>query len=119
MKIAMPNRDGNVNDHFGSNREFIVFDTDNGKIIGKKTLTNENLDYEYLICMLQAEGVKVIIAGRIGRPVVEMLLYTGLQVITGISGEVEKVASDFLSGQLVTGAEQCKCGGQHDQGSHS
>jgi predicted Fe-Mo cluster-binding NifX family protein len=40
MKIAMPNCDGNVNDHFNSNREFVVFDTDMGKITGKKTLTN-------------------------------------------------------------------------------
>jgi len=78
-----------------------------------------NLDYENLISMLQAEGVEVIIAGRIGRPVAEILLHTGLQVITGVSGEVEKVANDFLTGQLVTGADHCKCGGQHDQGSHA
>ncbi|HBC93507.1 MAG TPA: hypothetical protein DCZ10_11605 [Pelotomaculum sp.] len=113
MKIAMPTRDGNINDHFTSNREFVVFDTYVGKITSKKILTNETLDYKNLVNMLQAEGVEVIIAGRIGRPVVEMLFYTGLQVITGASGEVEKVANDFANGQLVTEAGHCKCGVQH------
>jgi predicted Fe-Mo cluster-binding NifX family protein len=64
--------------------------------------------------MLKAERVEVIFGGRIGRPVVEMLLYRGLKVITGASGELEKVANDFLNGQLVTGADHCKCGEQHN-----
>jgi predicted Fe-Mo cluster-binding NifX family protein len=114
MKIAMPYLNGQVNAHFGSSREFVVIETENGKVTGKKILTNEILHkHGGLASMLSAEGVGVIITGGIGRPMAEALQRTGLQVISGASGEVEKVALDFLSGQLVTGGGQCNCGGHH------
>lgn len=114
MKIAMPYLNGQVNAHFGSSRAFVVVETENGQITGKKILTNEVLhNHGGLASMLKAEGVEVIITGGIGRPMAEALQQTGLQVISGASGEVEKVAADFLSGQLVTTGGQCSCGGHH------
>lgn len=114
MKIAMPYLNGQVNAHFGTSREFVVLEAEDGKITGKKILTNEVLhNHGGLASMLSAEGVDAIITGGIGRPMAEALQRTGLQVISGASGEVEKVALDFLSGQLVTGGSQCDCGGHH------
>lgn len=63
--------------------------------------------------MLKTEGVEVIITGGKGHPMAKALQRTGLQVISGASGEVERVAADFLSGQLVTGGGQCNCSGHH------
>ena len=55
----------------------------------------------------------MVITGGIGRPMAEALMRSGLQVISGASGEVEKVAADYINGRLVTGGGQCSCGGHH------
>ncbi|MDD4237520.1 MAG: NifB/NifX family molybdenum-iron cluster-binding protein [Desulfotomaculaceae bacterium] len=111
MKIAIPYQGGYVNDNLGSSSEFIVIEAENGIITGKKILTS-GADHGNLVSMLQAEGVEVIIANLISRPLTEMLFYNGMRVITRASGEAEKVAKDFLSGNLVTGAA-CRDGGNH------
>ena len=114
LRIAMPHRDGRVNEHFGSSREFIVVETENRVIKGKKVLTNEMLhDHGGLARMLAAEEVDVVITGGIGRPMAEALQLAGFKVVTGASGEVEKVVQDYLSGQLVSRPVQCSCGGHH------
>lgn len=114
MKIAMPYLNGQVNPHFGSSREFIVFEAENGKITGKKILTNEALhNHGGLAGMLKSEGVDIIITGGIGQPMAMALQRTGLRVISGASGDAEKAATDFLSGRLVTMGGQCSCGGHH------
>lgn len=42
MKIAIPYKDGKINGHFGGSSEFIGFEIENGKILGKKILVNES-----------------------------------------------------------------------------
>ena len=69
MKIAMPYLDGKLNPHFGTSREFIVFDSEKGNITGKKIITNEIMhNHGGLAQLLKAEGANVVIAGGIGRP---------------------------------------------------
>lgn len=117
MKIAMPYKEGKINEHFGSSQEFVVIEAESGKITGKKMVTNESLhNHGGLAKLLKAEGVEVVITGGIGRPMAEALQSVGFNVITGASGEVEKVAGDFLSGQLVSRPVMCNCGGNHDHG---
>jgi len=111
MKIAMPYLQGKVNEHFGTSREFIVYEAENGKILDRKVLNNEILhNHGGLAHMLKAEGVDVIIAGGIGQPMAYALQQTGLQMITGASGDAESVAADFFSGQLVSRPTMCSCG---------
>ena len=112
MKIAMPYINGNVNPHFGSSREFIIFDTSDGKVTGKKIINNETLhNHGGLARILKSEGVEVVIPGGIGRPMINALHDAGFKVITGAAGEVEKVAGDYLTGQLVPAPAICSCGG--------
>lgn len=117
MKIAMPHLDGKLNPHFGTSREFIIFDSENGNITGKKIITNETLhNHGGLALMLKAEGANVVIAGGIGRPMAQALEQAGFGVLTGASGDAEQVAKDFLNGTLVTGASTCSCGDHHGHG---
>ncbi|OPZ74389.1 MAG: Dinitrogenase iron-molybdenum cofactor [Firmicutes bacterium ADurb.Bin456] len=116
MKIAMPCLDGNVNPHFGSSRQFIVFDTAGGQIKGKKTIDNETLhNHGGLARILKDEGVEVVITGGIGRPMINALHEAGFKVITGASGEVDRIANDFINGQLLPSPAICSCGGKHGQ----
>ena len=118
MKIAMPYLDGKLNPHFGTSREFIVFEAENDNITGKKIITNEILhNHGGLAQLLKAEGASVVITGGIGRPMAQALQQTGFGVLTGASGDAEQVAKDFLKGTLVTGPSSCSCGGhQHGHG---
>lgn len=114
MKIAMPHQEGRVNEHFGNSREFVIVETENGKVTGKKIVANEIMhNHGGLAQLLKAEGVDVVITGGIGRPMAEALQSVGFKVVIGASGEVEKVAEEFLSGQLVTKPVMCGCGGHH------
>lgn len=111
MKIAMPYLDGKLNPHFGTSREFIVFDSVKGNITDKKIITNEIMhNHGGIAQILKAEGANVIIAGGIGKPMAQALEQAGFGVLTGASGDAEQVAKDFLNGTLVTGAAQCSCG---------
>ncbi len=114
MKIAMPHLEGKVNPHFGTSREFVIVETENGKVTGKKIVTNEIMhNHGGLARMLKSEGADVIITGGIGMPMANALKMEGFEVITGASGEVEQVAGDYLGGRLVSRATGCACGGHH------
>ncbi|TEB12428.1 NifB/NifX family molybdenum-iron cluster-binding protein [Pelotomaculum propionicicum] len=114
MKIAMPHLEGKVNPHFGTSREFVVVETEDGQIKGKKIIPNEVMhNHGGLAMMLKAEGAEVVITGGIGRPMADALQRAGFEVITGASGDVDKVAGAYLSGNLVAGGVSCDCGGHH------
>ncbi len=114
MKIAMPYMEGKVNAHFGSSQQFVIIEMEGSKVTGKKILTNETLhDHGGLAQMLKNEKVGVVIAGGIGMPMANALQKTGLEVITGAQGDVEKVAEDYVNGRLVTSRTMCNCGGHH------
>jgi predicted Fe-Mo cluster-binding NifX family protein len=119
MKIAMPYLDGNLNPHFGTSREFIVIEAEEGNITGKKIITNEILhNHGGLALLLQSEGAGVVITGGIGKPMANALQQAGFAVITGASGDAEQIAKDFLKGTLVTGPTSCSCGGHHHGHGH-
>lgn len=121
MKIAMPHVNGMVNAHFGQTKEFAVFETAGGKVTGKKIVSNNGLNHNHegLAGLLKSEGIDVVIAGGIGRPMIGALQSAGFKVITGVSGKVDRVAGDFLSGQLATNpAAICGCGDHGHQYGH-
>jgi predicted Fe-Mo cluster-binding NifX family protein len=119
MKIAMPYLDGNLNPHFGTSREFVVIEAEEGNITGKKIITNEILhNHGELALLLKTEGAGVVITGGIGRPMANALQQAGFAVITGASGDAEQIAKDFLKGTLVTGPSSCSCGGHHHGHGH-
>ncbi|HOV79259.1 MAG TPA: NifB/NifX family molybdenum-iron cluster-binding protein [Bacillota bacterium] len=117
MKIAMPYLEGEVNAHFGSSREFVIFETENGQITGKKIITNEMAhNHGGLIQMLRDEGTDVVITGGIGMPMANALQRTGIKIVTGASGDVERVAGNYLNGRLVSRSVRCSCSGRYGYG---
>lgn len=116
MVIAMPHENGNVNAHFGSSKEFIVFNADGNNVTDKKIVANNGFDHNHegIAGLLKSAGVEVVITGGIGRPMINALQNVGFQVITGASGAVDKVAENFLNHKLVTSPVAiCGCGGGH------
>lgn len=113
MKIAIPHKNGAVNAHFGQASEFAVFEAAEGKITGREIVTSDGMlhNHEGLAGLLKSAGAEVVITGGIGRPMIGALQAAGFKVVTGASGAVDKVAEDFLNGNLATAPTAiCGCG---------
>ncbi|GAB6157128.1 NifB/NifX family molybdenum-iron cluster-binding protein [Desulfotomaculum varum] len=120
MKIAIPARNGQVNEHFGTTREFAVIELENGKVKHTKLISNEGLQHNHggIANMLKNEKIDAIICGGIGGHMIQALQQLGLKVVTGAAGPVEKVAEAYAAGTLVTRPVQCGCGGGHHHHHH-
>jgi len=110
MKLAVPTHEGNVDDHFGHCEYFTIF------TIGEK---NEILNSEILKSpegcgcksniapILRSLGVTIMLAGNMGQGAINVLYLNGINVIRGCSGEVNKVATDYLSNNLTDSGLTC------------
>ncbi|ABO49195.1 Dinitrogenase iron-molybdenum cofactor biosynthesis [Desulforamulus reducens MI-1] len=115
MKIAMPAKNGQVNQHFGTTQEFAIVDLENKKVKETKILSNDGLQHNHggIAYMLKAENIDTIICGGIGGHMIQALQQIGIKVVNGASGSLEAVAEAYATGTLVTRPTQCSCGGNH------
>lgn len=115
MKIAMPVRNGYVNEHFGTTQEFAVIEVENGKVKNTQIISNEGLQHNHggIANMLKNEQIEVIICGGIGGHMIQALQQMGIKVVNGAAGPIQEVAEAYAAGTLVTRPTQCGCGGHH------
>lgn len=113
MKIAMPARNGQVNEHFETTQEFAIIELENGKVKETKILSNEGLQHNHggIANMLKNEKIEVIICGGIGGHMIQALEKLGIKVVNGAAGPLASVAEAYAAGKLVTRPVQCGCGG--------
>ena len=117
LKVAIPTRGNLVDDHFGHCEMYTIFTTDeNNKIIKSEILPSpqgcgckSNIAYD-----LKQIGVSVMLAGNMGGGALNVLNNQGINVVRGCSGDVKKVAEDYLQGQIVDSGEGCH---HHDHSS--
>lgn len=118
MILALPTRDGNIDDHFGHCDHYTLITVDDDKNI----VSSERMDSpEGCGCksdiapILADKGVKVMLAGNMGQGAVNILTQNGIQVVRGCTGPIEDVAAKWLAGKLEDSAEVCN---HHDCDSH-
>ncbi|HCT29240.1 MAG TPA: dinitrogenase iron-molybdenum cofactor biosynthesis protein [Bacteroidales bacterium] len=110
IKLAVPTRGNIVDDHFGHCEMYTIFTTDeNNKIIKTEILPSpqgcgckSNIAYD-----LKEIGVSVMLAGNMGGGALNVLNNQGIKVVRGCSGDVTKVAEDYLKGQISDSGEGC------------
>lgn len=109
MKIAIPTRDGYVDDHFGHCAEYTIFTIDGKQIIGQETLPSvSGCGCKSSIAgTLQQMGVTTMLAGNIGNGAIEKLNQHNIRIIRGCSGTVEDTVSEFLNGSLSDSGLTC------------
>jgi len=116
MKIAVPSRGNQVDSHFGHCEYFTVFTVDDNKQIASEETVASPVGCgckSNIAGVLADLGVKVMLAGNMGDGAVNVLKTNGISVIRGCSGNVKKVAKDFLNGLITDSGEGCK---EHDHG---
>lgn len=110
MKLAIPTKGNVVDDHFGHCEMYTIFTTDeNNKIIKSEILPSpqgcgckSNIAYD-----LKQIGVSVMLAGNMGGGALNVLNSQGINVVRGCSGDVKKVAEDYLQGQIADSGVGC------------
>ena len=109
MKIALPSKDGKVDDHFGHCSYYTIFTVENGTITSKETMESPvGCGCKSNIAPILAEaGVGVMLGGNMGAGALNVLNSSGIEVIRGCSGPVEDVAQSWLKGELKDNLELC------------
>lgn len=118
MKIALPTRDGHIDDHFGHCDHFTIMTLDEEKNIMKiETMDSpEGCGCKSDIAPVLADkGVKVMLAGNMGQGAVNILSNNGIQVIRGCSGAIDDVAAKWIAGDLQDNLITCN---HHDCDHH-
>ena len=111
MKIALPSRNNNIDDHFGHCEYFTVLtvDMDTKKILSSERVQSpEGCGCKSNIASVLADmGVNVMLAGNMGQGAVKVLNNAGIEVLRGCSGDVNSVASKWLEGSLLDSGDSC------------
>jgi predicted Fe-Mo cluster-binding NifX family protein len=120
MKIALPSRQNQIDDHFGHCEYFTIFtlDNNNKEIVAQETLASPaGCGCKSNIAQTLSEmGVEVMLAGNMGEGAVNVLSNSGIQVFRGCSGDVKEIALKWLNGSLVDSGDSCK---SHDHECHN
>lgn len=120
MKIALPSRQNNIDDHFGHCEYFTVYTVDKAKkeILASEIVKSpEGCGCKSNIAQILSEmGVKVMLAGNMGDGAVRVLNYSGIEVLRGCSGDVKSVALKWLEGAITDSGDSCH---EHEHGCHN
>lgn len=109
MKIAVPTRDGRVDDHFGHCAYYTIFDIIDGNVTNVSRMASpEGCGCKSGIApVLRQMGVQVMLAGNMGQGAKNVLEAQRIQVIRGCSGDVEKLVDAYLAGKVKDNGESC------------
>lgn len=123
MKIAVTYENGQVFQHFGHTEQFKIYDVENAKVLHSEVVSTNGQGHGALAGFLMQHNVNIVLCGGIGGGAKSALAHCGIQVLGGITGDVDVVVSDYLAGHLAYDPNvQCSHHGsqeEHSCGSHS
>ncbi|HWP68791.1 MAG TPA: NifB/NifX family molybdenum-iron cluster-binding protein [Rectinemataceae bacterium] len=109
MKIAVPSRDGLVDEHFGHCKEFLIFRVEGEKLIEEQSIPSaEGCGCKSgIAAVLARSGVTHLVAGNMGEGAVRVLGAQGITVIRGASGQTRAAAEAFAKGSFADSGVGC------------
>lgn len=117
MKIAIPTRDGRVDDHFGHCAFYTIATVMDNVVTERVTMPSpegcgckSNVAYQ-----LAEDGVTLMLAGNMGDGALNKLSSAGIKVIRGCKGDIDAVLNDYLSGALTDSGVACDHHDCHDK----
>jgi predicted Fe-Mo cluster-binding NifX family protein len=115
MKIALPSRNNNIDDHFGHCEYFTVMTVDENKqITAEETVQSPSGCgcKSNIVETLSHMGVTLMLAGNIGGGAVNVLNSRDIHVVRGCSGDVKTVVQQWLAGNVTDSGIVCH---EHEQ----
>ncbi len=117
MKIAVPVTITNeIDTHFGHCEFFAVYTiSEKNEIIRKEKIDSpQGCGCKSNIASVLAEqGVRIMLAGGIGAGAINVLNFSGIEVIRGCQGNVDEVVKLFLEGSVLDSGSTCSA---HEHG---
>ena len=109
MKIAVPSRDGLVDEHFGHCKEFLIFRVDGENLVEEQSVPSlEGCGCKSGVASILARsGVTHLVAGNMGQGAVHVLEAQGIIVVRGASGQAKAAAEAFTKGSLADSGKGC------------
>ncbi|MBE6377877.1 MAG: hypothetical protein E7051_03545 [Lentisphaerae bacterium] len=90
-----------VSSEFGDDiRKFVYFRIEGGKILEREQVNAVDGPLDQLAAQLNSLKVDLLITGKISDTVETALFEAGINLISGIRGESDKILSLYLSGDL-------------------
>ena len=117
MKIAVPTRDGVIDDHFGHCAYYTIFEIENNEIVNSSRLESpQGCGCKSGIAAdMEALGISVMLAGNMGEGAKNKLESHNIKVVRGCRGNIEMVVRAYLIGLIKDSGEGCS---HHECGSH-
>jgi predicted Fe-Mo cluster-binding NifX family protein len=102
MKVAIPTKEGKVNNHFGNSEHYTIYTVLGNKIVAEERISaSEECKGKISIAkVLKDKGVSIMLAGDNAGKAVDMENFVGIKIIQGCSGPVPKIAKQFLEGSM-------------------
>ncbi len=115
-KIAIALEGQKVSQHFGYCEGFKIAEIKEDKVVNEDFLKNPGHKPGLLPKLLSEKGVDLVISGGMGGNAIAIFNENNIDVITGASGEISKIISDYISGNLTSGNSPCKEHAHHGKG---
>ena len=121
-KIALPTRNGNIDDHFGHCAFYTIITVNDNNEVAKTEIMpspegcgcKSNIAYQ-----LQEDGVTLMLAGNMGMGALNKLSSCGIEVVRGCGGPVMDVVEAYLKGELKDSGESCSHHGDDGHECHN
>jgi len=118
MKVAVAKEGNIVSAHFGHCASYAVYNVNGTEVTREEDLLSPGHEPGRLPAFLSEHKVDFIIAGGMGPRAVELFCSYGIEVVLGVSGDIDDVVSEFARGNLKSGESMCHHEGGECDGSH-
>ena len=90
-----------VSGEFGDDiRKFVYYRIENGKVVEREQVNAADGALDQLAAQFNSLKVDLLITGKLSREVELGLFDAGINLISGINGESDKILSAYLNGDL-------------------
>ena len=120
MKLAVPTREGRVDDHFGHCDHYTIFTIEGKQVISREVMASpQGCGCKSGIAAdLERMGVEVMLAGNMGEGALNKLSAHNIRVIRGCRGDIEAVVSGFLAGFILDSGVGCSAHAEGHECAH-
>jgi predicted Fe-Mo cluster-binding NifX family protein len=119
MKIAVPvTKENQIDGHFGHCESYVVYTISDKREISeiKSVESPQGCGCKSDIAsVLASDGVTIMLAGGIGGGAINVLNYSGIEVVRGCSGDATEIVKLYLAGLVEDSGSSCH---QHEAHHH-
>lgn len=107
MKVAIATEQGMVSEHFGHCEGFTIYEVEQNQVKSKQFHVSPPHVPGAIPNFLNDLGVKVVIAGGMGAGAIQIFNEKQIEVITGVTGNLDDTINKYLSGNLRSSGSVC------------